>query len=82
MAKIIKFPGKYVNEMVGKRVIGIDGPGQSETSPGNYGTIIAETTEIWGDFWVVQWDNGHQEPYYKRSIKHISEIYGIGVYYQ
>ncbi|WP_366597621.1 hypothetical protein AB0R79_17965 [Bacillus velezensis] len=82
MAKVIKFPGKYVNEMIGKKVISIDGPGQSEKSPAKTGIIIAETSEIWGDFWEVQWDNGHKEPYYKSSIKHISKIYGIGVYYQ
>ncbi|WEZ69950.1 hypothetical protein [Bacillus altitudinis] len=82
MTKVIKFPSKYVNEMIGKAVIGIDGPGQGENNPARTGIIIAETSNFFGDFWEVRWDNGSQDFYSKRTIKHVTELYGIGVYYQ
>nr|MDF9460615.1 hypothetical protein [Bacillus pumilus] len=33
MAELIEFTNNYVNDMVGKAVISIDGPGQSEKDP-------------------------------------------------
>ncbi|MGE1096851.1 hypothetical protein ACQJZ4_07680 [Bacillus altitudinis] len=82
MAKVIEFPSNYVNNMVGKAVISIDGPGQSEKDPARYGKIIAEISNFFGDFWEVQWDNGSQDIYSKRTVKHINDLYGIGVYYK
>ncbi|MFS0562562.1 hypothetical protein AB1K91_17690 [Terribacillus sp. 179-K 1B1 HS] len=81
MAKVIKFTGEYVNAMVGKVVVRIDGPGQSIEFPSESGKIVGETSGIWGDFWAIEWDNGHQEPCAKSGVKPAAELNGIGVYY-
>jgi hypothetical protein len=74
--------------MVGKKVFGIDGPGQSprEGLCGQVGTIVSEDVIEWADqvdevYWV-EWEDGHREPFTKHTVKPASQACGIGVYYQ
>ncbi|WP_426043233.1 hypothetical protein [Bacillus pumilus] len=83
MAELIEFTNNYVNDMVGKAVISIDGPGQSEKDPAK----ILEKSSLKLLIFLVTFGKcngimGTQELYSKRTIKHINDLYGIGVYYQ
>lgn len=68
--------------MIDKKVYGIDGPGQAPRDglAGNEGIIVGEKKDRWGEFWIVQWTSGHQEPFFKHTIKPAAEFRGIGVY--
>lgn len=74
--------------MFGKKVYALDGPGQSpkEGLAGSEGIIISDKTSRWGEFWIVQWTEGNsagrQESLAKHSVQPVSEVRGIGVYYE
>ena len=74
-----------MRDLIGKEVIGIDGPGQGELTPGSRGKVIDERKTQLGTYWVVEWAEGNSagntEIYTKHTLKHISEVRGIGVYY-
>ena len=74
-----------MEDLIGKEVIVIDGPGQGELTPGSKGRIIAERRTQFGTYWEVEWIEGNNagstESYTKHTVKHISDRRGIGVYY-
>ena len=68
--------------MMRKTVYLIDGPGQSprEGLASKVGEIVGEESNIIGDSWIVEWEDGHREPVEKGNIIESDEMEGIGIY--
>lgn len=66
-----------MENLVGKMVIGDSGC----MHPTREGQIIAtESHKMFGDFYIVAWENGKLENFYTYQIQPISKKNGIGVY--
>jgi hypothetical protein len=72
-----------MKNLIGLKVYGVSGAGQAprEGLAGREGRITGEESSRWGDFWIVTWESGHEEPFSKHTVKPASEHRGIGVYY-
>jgi hypothetical protein len=61
--------------MIGRKVVGYDGFGERA------GTIVNEHIDgMWGEFYVIEWEDGSREQFNKRTIKPVEQCAGIGVY--
>lgn len=63
--------------LIGKKVIADCGCMNPEMN----GKIVGEEFGMFGDYYIIEWENGHREPVTKHTVKHVGERNGVGVYY-
>ncbi len=64
--------------LIGKLVIGDSGC----MYPEREGQIISEEKNRWGEMYLIAWEDGTLENFFKHQIKSVFERCGVGVYYK
>lgn len=67
-----------VDPLLGREVVGISGA----YYPDRDGYISGEDSDRWGCFYIVTWEDGQQERFFKYQLQPVEQKRGIGVYYK